>query len=407
MLQVSEARERLLEHFRRGKNEKVNITEAAGRVLAESVIADYDSPTFTNSAMDGVAVRHDDLTGASQRSPVTLEVVGEIPAGGAENIVVHPGQVAMIMTGAPLPEGADAVVRVEDTDLDYTSEFFTGSVDIYYAAAKGENIRFQGENYAAGSMVLAEGHEILPQDVGMFAMLGKPEVLVYKKPLVGMFASGDELVEPWDPLGEGQIWNSNSHMLAAMIRKFGGEVVDLGIIPDTEAAIHAALKKLDSVPVDLILTSGGVSMGLYDYVRRVLETYGRLSFWKVNMRPGKPLAFGHYRETPFIGLPGNPVSSFVGAWVFVFPAISKMLGKSVVEKSFSHAILEENLQLDGRESYLPGRFTKEGKTQLVRTVGNQSSGNLFALVQANCLIKITPGVQSLKQDSVVEIWRFI
>ena len=255
--------------------------------------------------------------------------------------------------------------------------------------------------------MLPAGHEILPQDVGLFAMLGKPAVEVFRKPLVGLFASGDELVEPGNPRGLGQIWNSNSHMLSALIREFGGEVVDLGIIPDAESAIHSALKKLHAVPVDLILTSGGVSMGLYDYVRRVLEAQGKLDFWKVNMRPGKPLAFGHFEKTPFIGLPGNPVSSFVGARVFVYPAISRMLGKDDVDQYLANAILEEGVQSDGRESYLPGIYTETKNSPRVRLIGNQSSGNLFALVQANCLIKIAPGVQSLKQDSIVEIWRFI
>jgi molybdopterin molybdotransferase len=310
------------------------------------------------------------------------------------------------MTGAPVPKGADAVVRVEDTNLDFSKETFPPQVEIYQQVVAGENIRVQGENYSAGSPILQAGSILRSQDVGMLAMLGQAEVTVYKKPRVGIFSSGDELVEPGTVLSEGQIWNSNSYMLSALVMSCGGEAVDLGIVRDTEESILSAFEKLIDLEVDMILTSGGVSMGIHDYVRRVLEKYGELNFWRVNMRPGKPLAFGKFKGVPFVGLPGNPVSSFVGYRIFVCPAISRMAGRTESPVEYLQAALKEPLISDRRESYLPGRYYKDGETLHVKLIGNQSSGNLYALVQANCLIIVPESVQSLIQESIVDIWRF-
>jgi molybdopterin molybdotransferase len=407
MLQVSEAREKLLQHFSPGEVEIVPFTEAAGRVLAESIIAELDSPSFSHSAMDGVAIFAGDLDGPSEKEPTVLSVIGEVAAGDGGALEIQPGQAALIMTGAPLPVGADTVIRVEDTDLDFSSGRLPERVTIYVPAEKGSNIRRRAENYRAGTEILEIGRSLLAQDIGMLAGLGKAQIAVFKRPKVGIFASGDEVVEPGTRLKPGQIWNSNSHMLAALVESCGGEVERLGIIPDRIPEILSALNELISIGADLILTSGGVSMGVHDYIRKVMEEQGQLNFWKINMRPGKPLAFGHFGGVPFIGLPGNPVSSFVGALMFVRPALFKMSGSNLqVEPSFSQAILGDDLMSDGRESYLPGLVKFKAGQERVRAVGNQSSGNLFALVQANCLIKIAPGVQSLRQESIVEIWKF-
>lgn len=407
MLLVDEARKRLLDNFSVIGTEKVDFRDAVGRVLAESAVANNDSPAFTHSAMDGIAVIARDLRGAGEGKPVRLNLIGKITAGESLNTEIESGQAALIMTGAPLPDGADAVVRVEDTDLDYTSQDFPESVAVFRRVDSGDNIRQRAENYSSGQTIMNAGRTLLPQDIGMFAMLGISNISVFKQPHVGIFASGDELVEPGTPLDSGQIWNSNSHMLSALVKLFGAKVTDLGIIPDTESAILDAFNTLHDLKVDLILTSGGVSMGMHDFVRIVIQRRGQLDFWKVNMRPGKPLAFGHFRGTAFIGLPGNPVSSFVGGMIFVGPAISKMLGKPDEPKRTSQAVLGEDLVLDGRESYLPGTLSLEQDTLKVVTIGNQSSGNLFALVQANCLIKVPPGVQSLRQDSIVQVWYFV
>jgi molybdopterin molybdotransferase len=405
MLQVTQARERLLKHFHPGQTETVTLIDAAGRVLADTVSAENDSPPFSHSSMDGVAVRFDDLQRGAGL-PISLRVIGKIAAGENSTLRLNPGESALIMTGAQLPAGADTVIRVEDTNLDFSAENKPGEVEIRTEVSRGENIRVQGENYQVGKVVFSPGHKVRPQDVGMMAMLGKSVIPVYKRPVVGIFATGDELVEPGNPLQTGQIWNSNSSMIGALVEDCGGTVVDLGIVRDTLDGVHSAFDTLIARSVDLILTSGGVSMGMHDYIRRIIEKYGEINFWKVNMRPGKPLAFGHYRDVPFIGLPGNPVSSFMGAQIFVCPAIHKMSGRSWSEPMLFKARLDTSITSDGRESYIPGWHQLDGEGMVVAPVGNQSSGNLFALVQGNCLIKIAPGVQSLKQDSIVEIWKF-
>lgn len=406
MLNVSEARKRLLTHFNQCKTEAIPFHEALGRVLARDVVAEYDSPQFSHSAMDGIAILHGDLVEVESNQPATLEIVGNIAAGDISDARLESGQAMLIMTGAAVPEGADAVVRVEDTNLDFNSEDVPNRVTVYKQVPAGENIRVQGENYPLGSTILNAGGILRPQDIGMLAMLGQAEITVYKKPRVGVFSSGDELVEPGKALADGQIWNSNSYMLTTLVERCGGVAVNLGIIQDSEESILAAFNKMVDLDVDLILTSGGVSMGIYDYVRRVLEKHGELAFWKVNMRPGKPLAFGKFRGVPFVGLPGNPVSSYVGYRIFVCPAISKMAGIPGRPNAYIEAVLEDPVRSDGRESYLPGWYSKEGGTFRARLVGNQSSGNLYALVQANCLIIVPASVQSLKQDSIVHIWSF-
>jgi molybdopterin molybdotransferase len=406
MLKVSEARKRLLSQFEICDVEGVHFTKSLGRVLAEDIVAEQDSPQFSHSAMDGVAVFHSDLMEVKPNQPVLLSIAGKISAGDIGSVRLESGQAVLIMTGAPVPEGADAVVRVEDTNLDFSSEIIPAQVEIYRRAGVGENIRVRGENYPAGSRVLQAGSVLRSQDVGMLAMLGQAEVPVYRKPRVGIFSSGDELVEPGKPLGEGEIWNSNSYMLSALVDSCGGEAVDLGIIRDTEDDILAAFNKLIDLEVDLILTSGGVSMGIHDYIRRVLEKHGELDFWRVNMRPGKPLAFGKFHGVPFVGLPGNPVSSFVGYKIFVCPAISRMVGRTEIPLEYLKAVLDEPLKSDGRESYLPASYFKDGETLHARPIGNQSSGNLYALVQANCLIIVPASVQSLTKESIIEIWSF-
>jgi molybdopterin molybdotransferase len=405
MLQVSEARKRLMDHFSPKERETILFSRSLGRVLFESIRADQDSPLFTHSAMDGVAVRSADLTMASNQNPVRLKIVGKIAAGEKPGLKLQSGETALIMTGAIPPQSADAVVRVEDTNLDFSEESSVSEANIYKAVKPGENLRLKGENYISGSEILRAGQSILPQEVGMLAMLGREFVPVYKQPVIGIFSSGDELVEPGTPLKGGQIWNSNSHMLSALVKSCGGQVVDLGIIPDTESDILTALERLNKQRVDLIITSGGVSMGVHDYVRKVIDKHGELDFWKVNMRPGKPLAFGAFRGTHFIGLPGNPVSSFVAYTIFVCPAISKMAGLLENTEYLYQARLDNDFNSDGRESYLPGIYKNDQKGLRVGHYGNQSSGNLFALVQSNCLIKIPAGVQSVRRDSVVNIYK--
>ncbi|MEN8240306.1 MAG: gephyrin-like molybdotransferase Glp [Chloroflexota bacterium] len=403
MLQVNEARERLLSYFSPVQSEMIKFSDALGRVLSADIYAEQDSPGFSHSAMDGIAVRSADISTAGKGKPVPLKIVGKIAAGDHPGNRVGSGEGVLIMTGAMVPPGADAVVRVEDTDLDFSKEALPSEAQVVHPVSPGENIRIQGENYNKGSLILNAGEALLPQDVGMLAMLGKETVSVYRQPRVGIFSSGDELIEPGNPLSEGQIWNSNSHMLSALVKSCGSQVVDLGIVADTELDILSAFEQLIEAKVDLIITSGGVSMGVHDYVRKVIEKHGKLDFWKVNMRPGKPLAFGKYKGTQFVGLPGNPVSSFVAYTIFVCPAIMRLAGKREENERIEKAVIETDFFSDGRESYLPGTWKVKGKQLRVTLTGNQSSGNLYALVQSNCLIKIPAGVQLLRRDSIVDI----
>lgn len=316
LLSVAEALDRLLQRFEPLGNEIIAISEITGRVLAENVAAQSDLPLFTNSSMDGFAVRASDVAGASLDQPLRLSIVADIPAGMIPEIPIASRQTARIMTGALLPAGADSVVPVEFTNKKINFEILDSPDDtdvmIFRAVKKGEYVRQKGEDIRAGASVLKSGIRIRPQDIGLLAMLGISRVSVIRRPRVALFSTGDELVPIEMQLRPGQIHDSNAYTLAASISRDGAEAFYLGIVPDSEDAVHKSLLEAIEKRVDLIISSAGVSVGAFDFVRSVVEKNGKLDFWRVNMRPGKPLAFGEFKGTPFIGLPGNPVSAFVG-----------------------------------------------------------------------------------------------
>ena len=305
--------------------ETVSLDQAAGRILADDIVARFDLPPFSNSSMDGFAVRSGDVQEARPDRPVTLYVAADIPAGQADGGMLQPGQAVRIMTGAPLPSGAEAVIPVEETDIGIRrpGQAAPEEVRIYHAAKSGEYVRPRGQDVRAGELVLQARTYLRAQEVGFLAMLGEARVNVIRQPRVGLISTGDELVPVHDQLEPGKIHDSNAYILAALVKKYGGKPLNLGIAADREEAVRAMLEQACQAEVDLILSSAGVSVGAFDFVRQVVEEQGELSFWRVNMRPGKPLAFGHYRERPFIGLPGNPVSSYVAFEVFVRPALLK------------------------------------------------------------------------------------
>lgn len=405
LLSVSEAREKLLRTFAPLPSETIPLTQAAGRVLAEAILAPSDLPPFSNSSMDGFAVRAADLTAADAEHPARLRVVADIPAGKLSSNPLRPGQAARIMTGAPLPPRADTVVPVEDTDFNQRD---AGSpppaeVAIFRAVSLGAYVRPRGEDLHAGEMVMSAGTVVRPKEVGMLAMLGHAEVRVTRRPRVAVLSSGDELLPVGAPPEPGKIYESNAHTLSALIEETGATPLNLGISPDRPEAVQERLDYAVSQGADVILTSAGVSVGAYDFVRHVVEMHGRLAFWRVNMRPGKPLAFGAYRGLPFIGLPGNPVSTYVGFEVFVRPALCQLLGKPWKRETL-RARLDEPMESDGRESYLRGIMTVREGVYSVRLTGHQGSGNHYSLVQANAFIIIPPGVKSLPLGSEVDIW---
>jgi molybdopterin molybdotransferase len=407
MLSVKEAQEQILSHFNPLEKAYIPLDEAAGCVLAESVYADMDLPTFNNSSVDGFAVFAADVSPTTQEKPRSLKVVADIPAGNAANVMISPGQSARIMTGALLPTGADAVVMVEDTNFHQRAagEAAPRDVTIYKAVRTGENVRKQGADIKRGQEILPATRILQPQDIGMLAMLGVAKVPVQRKPKVALLSSGDELLPVEAPLEAGKIHDSNTYMLEAMARKLGCEDLRLGVAADRYEVVSALLDKAADSQPDVIISSAGVSVGAFDYVKEAVESAGTLNFWKVDMRPGKPLTFGEYHGIPFFGLPGNPVSSFVSFLVFVQPALERMSGVEAAAKARVKVVLAEGVESDGRESYLRALVSrKEGGEYVAKLTGHQGSGNLFSLVQANALLIIPSGVKSCPPGSEVEAW---
>jgi molybdopterin molybdotransferase len=403
MLSVAEARERILSHFHPTKEEFISLIDCVGRVLSADVSAAHDLPLFDNSSMDGFAIRTADSSNAAA-SPVTLKVVADIPAGSAPTVTLAQGQAARIMTGAQLPEGADAVIPVEDTDFHSrdTGTRAPKTVSFSRVVNAGENVRPRGMDLHAGEIILQKGRKLKPQDLGMLAMLGVGRVSVHKKPRVALLSSGDELLEVDAPLTAGKIHDSNSYSLAALIQNEDAEVLRLGVARDTRKSVEDLLQKAISKKVDLIISSAGVSVGAFDFVKEVIESNGKLDFWRVNMRPGKPLAFGQYRDIPFIGLPGNPVSAFVGFEVFVRPALGRLSGQMDGIRFTVKVRCGEEIESDGRESYLRAKIRDENGVQTAVLTGHQGSGNLLSLVQADALLIIPAGVKCVAVGQEVD-----
>jgi molybdopterin molybdotransferase len=406
LLSVDEARARILSHFQPVGTETLPLTECARRVLAMDIAAQNDLPPFDNSSMDGFAVIASDLENATRASPRTLEVVTDIPAGTSPEVTLIPGQTARIMTGAPMPAGADAVIPIEETDFQERSPGTPAPkrVTIYKSLDTGDYVRGRGTDISAGQAVLHSGHKLRPQDLGLLAMLGVADVPVYRKPRVALLSSGDELISVSAPLQPGKIRDSNTYTLSGLLDDSGAHALHLGIAVDRREAVNELLEKAVSQKVDLILSSAGVSVGAFDFIKDVVEAQGELDFWRVNMRPGKPLAFGKFKDIPFIGLPGNPVSAFVGFEVFVRPALERLSGMVSKDRPRVRVRLAESITSDGRESYLRANVRDETGTLSARLAGHQGSGNLLSLVQANALLIIPAGVKSLAAGTEVDSW---
>jgi molybdopterin molybdotransferase len=310
------------------------------------------------------------------------------------------------MTGAYMPEGADAVVPVENTDF-HNRDAGTPApenVSILRAASAGENVRKRGMDLLAGDVVLQTGRLLKPQDLGLLAMLGVSSMSVYRQPRVALLSSGDELVDPDAPLEKGKIRDSNSYTLAALIETAGAQPLRLGVAKDNYESVRLLFEKAVYLRADLILSSAGVSVGAFDFVKSVIEDHGKMDFWRVNMRPGKPVAFGEYKGIPVIGLPGNPVSAFVGFEVFVRPAIQKLAGLPPTGRQIIRVQCEEEINSDGRESYLRGEVREVDGSLSARLTGHQGSGNLHSLVQANALLIIPAGVKCVPAGQEITAW---
>lgn len=362
------------------------IAEALGLVLAEDVASPVTLPPWDNASMDGYAVRAADVRDATSTAPRMLRVVGTIAAGSSSERPVGVGEAMRIMTGAPLPAGADSVVRVEDTDAG------EHHVQIRSGRDALRNVRPRGEDITRGDVAVAAGTELHASHIGFLASVGRSRVKVYARPRVAILTSGDELVDldHFDEVLSGaKIVTSNSYVLAAAVREAGGEPIHLGTVGDDPVALR---ERLRDVHCDLLITSGGVSVGAFDYTRTVLEELGAgMCFWRVRIRPGAPLGFGTLRDIPWLGLPGNPVSSAVTFELFARPAIRKMLGHTRLFRRVVRVRMEEALTITAALThFLRAHAWWDGTTLVARLTGPQGSGLLSSMARANALIVVPP-----------------
>ncbi|MEX1208495.1 MAG: gephyrin-like molybdotransferase Glp [Acidimicrobiia bacterium] len=372
----------------------VALASASGLALAADVRASHPVPPFANSAVDGYAVVAADTAGG----PVELEVVDDIPAGSVPAREVRPGTAARIMTGALIPDGADAVVMVEDT------EPVDGRVRVLAAIAPGAHVRPAGGDLEAGAVVFESGERLTPAHLGVLASIGIAEPMVIARPTVAVMSTGDELVDASTAeLGPGTIRDSNRPMLIGMLEELGAEVIDFGIVPDDEAALRTALEKAGEA-ADAIVTSGGVSMGEHDLVKKVLADLGTVDFWRVAMQPAKPFAFGFVGGTPLFGLPGNPVSVTVAFEQFVRPALLARMGARRLFRPRSPAVAGEALETDPEKVvFLRVVVTDGDLLPAVRLAGGQASNVLSALAAADAFVVVPVGVGSVAVGDRVEV----
>ena len=375
------------------------LMEALGLVLCEDIVSGVSLPGFDNSAMDGYAVQAKDLDGASQENPVTLPVVGEVAAGRAEPIVVSPGTAVRIMTGAAVPRGADSVVPVEWTDGG------TVTVRIAQQPSLGASVRRAGEDLQAGDKVLDRDTVLGPRQIAVLAAVGRARVKVRPRPRVVVVSTGAELREPGARLGGGQIYDSNSYTLAAAARQAGAVVYRVGIVDDDPKKIMDTLSD-QLVRADLVITSGGVSKGVYDVVKEVLTKLGTIDFPEVDMQPGKPQGFGVMGEddTPIFTLPGNPVSAYVSFEVFVRPALRKLMGRLPYRRQTGTGVLLDGFSSPrGRRQYVRAAATRNDEGWMIRTVGGHGSHLLGGLSRANALIVVPEDVTGMRAGETAEI----
>ncbi len=385
--------------------EEVALPEALGRVLAEEIAAASDHPPWDNSAMDGFAVRWEDVRDASPDRPAALTVIEVIPAGRMPARPVGPGQASRIMTGAPLPEGSDTVIPIEDTVAEGPAR-----VRVRNAEGAGSYLRRRGGDLARGTKILSSGTVVRPPQIGMLALLDRAGVKVYRRPRVAIVATGDELVPPGSERPErspGQIPDVSSASLTALVTTAGGLPRPLGIVPDRKEAIRDRVAAARA-EADLIVVAAGASVGDYDLTRDVLEEMGaKVRFTRLAIRPGRPCVFARLGETPFFGLPGNPVSAFVTFQQLVRPAIWKMGGRRELRPRLEPAVLEEELPGDPEKKlYLRGILRREGDRMTVRSTGPQGSGIFTSIARANCFIHLPPGADKVSAGEIVDVEPF-
>jgi len=398
-LSVAQARQALLDAVTPVVGwEMLPIRTALGRVLSRDLVAPFDVPAHDNSAMDGFAVRAADLKAEENR----LELVGTAYAGGAFSGAVGPGQAVRIMTGAVLPRGADTVVMQEAARLD-------GDGVILPAVSRpGQNVRRAGEDLAAGRAALRAGRRIGPAELGLLASLGLAEVAVHRRPRIAFFSTGDELSSVGRPLGPGEVYDSNRHTLYGVLTRLGMEVLDLGVVRDDPAALERAFTEA-STEADAILTTGGVSVGEADYVREIMGRLGEVRFWRIDIKPGRPMAFGRLGDTWLFGLPGNPVAVLVSFYQIVLDALYRLQGLDPlpIRPSFRVPCDSPIRKLPGRREFPRGVLFQAEGVWRVRLSGNQGSGVLRSMTDADCFICLPEDSGSVSPGDLVEVQPFL
>ena len=399
-IEVDEARRLVLEGAVPLPAEVVATADARGRVLASAVASARTIPPAACSAMDGYALRADDLAGATRSAPRRLALAFEVPAGGRAARPLQPGEVARIFTGAPLPEGADSVVMQEDVEVEGAEVAFFGP------PARGKHVRAAGEDVSAGEVVLAAGCRLGAAQLGVLASLGKSQVRVHRRPRVAILSGGDELVEPDEDVSGGRIVASNAYSLAAQCAEAGATTLNLGIARDTREELARGLAA--GLGADVLVSSAGVSVGEHDHVRPVLQGLGcRLVFWGVEMKPGYPVTFGRFEEgrgPRVFGLPGNPVSAMVTFELFVRPLLLRLAGHSVLTRPLVRAVLGETLRKKpGRLHFVRVTLARDGERLVARSTGNQSSGVLRSMALAQGLLMFPAAAAELTAGALADV----
>jgi molybdopterin molybdotransferase len=388
MVSIEEAQRIILEQIKPLETEKVSVFQGLNRVTPEDHIAPWDIPPADNSAMDGFAFSHVALTGNS------LQVTGFLPAGDVRTDPVPPGEAIKIMTGAPIPRDCDTVVPIEDVVVDGESILLPASIK------RGSHVRTRGEDILQGKVIIAADSLLRPQEIGMLSAMGTTSLAVYRRARIAILATGDELLEPGSTPAPGKIINSNSYSLAAQVLDAGGDPVMLGIALDT---VEETCEKINSgLNADMLVITGGVSVGDRDFVKVAIETLGgEVTFWKVNMKPGKPLAFAMLQGKPIFALPGNPVAAMVSFELFVRPSILKAMGHQRILRPKIKAVLHEPATNKGKRPHLVrGIVSLVDNCYYVSTTGDQSSGRLSSLIQGNGLIKLAPDTSHIAGNEV-------
>ncbi len=399
LLSIEEAKQIILSDINICQTENVSLEKSYGRILAEDIKAPFSIPPHNNSAMDGYAFVHNDIK--NKNFPIEIPICGEIPAGNIYDKEVSPGETVRIMTGSVIPEGANTVIPFELTNENDNILSINENVDL------GMNIRLKGEDVEKGDLVLKKGKVLRPQDTGMASSLGYEKLKVFKKPKVGIISTGNEIVNAGEKREAGQIYNINAYSLAGQIVEMGGEPVILGIASDSKENLINLIENGICQNVDILISSGGISTGNFDFVRDVLDEYGSVSFHQVKMRPGKPFSYGKIGKTLFLGLPGNPVASMISAEIFVKPLIKKFGGARIWHPFYISAIIDQDIKKNKGLTYIYRVvLIKKGSSYYAKLTGSQGSGILKSMVEADGLAVIPEDIGNISKGDKIEIIPF-